>query len=146
MLDLLQEPLEKSGFKFVRLDGSMPPQKRAASITAFMSNKPSSPTILLASLKAAGVGINLTTASDVYLFDPWWNPAMEDQAMDRIHRIGQTRSVRVLRFVVKDSIEERILGMQYGKRKLASSAFKDKSDKEAIRAIKDKERDWLLRG
>lgn len=130
MLDLLQEPLEKSGFKFVRLDGSMPPKKRAASITAFMSNKPGSPTILLASLKAAGVGINLTAASDVYMFDPWWNPAVEDQAMDRIHRIGQTRSVRVLRLVVKDSIEERILEMQDGKRKLASSAFKDKSDKE----------------
>lgn len=130
MLDLLQEPLEKSGFKFVRLDGSMPPKKRAASIAAFMSSKPDSPTILLASLKAAGVGINLTAASDVYMFDPWWNPAVEDQAMDRIHRIGQTRSVRVLRLVVKDSIEERILEMQDGKRKLASSAFKDKSDKE----------------
>lgn len=130
MLDLLQEPLEKSGFKFVRLDGSMPQKKRAASIAAFMSSKPGSPTILLASLKAAGVGINLTAASDVYMFDPWWNPAVEDQAMDRIHRIGQTRSVRVVRLVVKDSIEERILEMQDGKRKLASSAFKEKSDKE----------------
>nr|ATG70983.1 DNA/RNA helicase protein [Juniperus flaccida] len=129
MLDLLQEPLEREGFKFVRLDGSMPSKKRAATITAFASTNPTSPTILLASLKAAGVGINLTAASDVYMFDPWWNPAAEDQAMDRVHRIGQTRSVRVCRLVVKDSVEESILEMQERKRKLASSAF-NKSEKE----------------
>eukprot|EP01018_Ginkgo_biloba_P028525 Gb_13232 [translate_table: standard] len=130
MLDLLQEPLENAGFKFVRLDGSMSSKKRSASISAFMSTKPSSPTILLASLKAAGVGINLTAASDVYMFDPWWNPATEDQAMDRVHRIGQRRSVRVIRLIVKDSIEERILTMQERKRMLASSAFNDRSNKE----------------
>nr|ATG70976.1 DNA/RNA helicase protein [Callitropsis funebris] len=129
MLDLLQEPLEREGFKFVRLDGSMPSKKRAATITAFASTNLTSPTILLASLKAAGVGINLTAASDVYMFDPWWNPAAEDQAMDRVHRIGQTRSVRVCRLVVKDSVEESILEMQERKRKLASSAF-NKSEKE----------------
>ncbi|KAH9316639.1 hypothetical protein KI387_025266 [Taxus chinensis] len=129
MLDLLQEPLEREGFKFVRLDGSMPAKKRAATITAFASTEPSSPTILLASLKAAGVGINLTAASDVYMFDPWWNPAAEDQAMDRVHRIGQTRSVKVCRLIVKDSVEESILEMQERKRRLASSAF-NKSEKE----------------
>nr|ATG70978.1 DNA/RNA helicase protein [Cupressus sempervirens] len=129
MLDLLQEPLEREGFKFVRLDGSMPSKKRASTITAFASTNLTSPTILLASLKAAGVGINLTAASDVYMFDPWWNPAAEDQAMDRVHRIGQTRSVRVCRLVVKDSVEESILEMQERKRKLASSAF-NKSEKE----------------
>jgi SNF2 family DNA or RNA helicase len=78
-------------------------------------------TLLLISLKAGGVGLNLVAASCVFFLDCWWNPAVEQQAIDRVHRIGQTRTVRVKRFVVEDSVEERILEMQQQKLLLAQS-------------------------
>ncbi|KAK1294442.1 hypothetical protein QJS10_CPA16g01178 [Acorus calamus] len=129
MLLLLEEPLKAAGFNVLRLDGSMTMKKRTDVIKEFM-NTCDSTTVLLASLKASGVGINLTAASRVYLVDPWWNPAVEEQAMDRVHRIGQREEVKVVRLVVKDSIEERILELQERKRKLASGVFGRKAGKE----------------
>ncbi|MCO5577017.1 hypothetical protein L7F22_030839 [Adiantum nelumboides] len=123
MLNLVQAPLEAAGFKHVRIDGSMSLKKRDAALKAFQSTGPDSPTIILLSLKAAGVGLNLVAASQVYMLDPWWNPAIEEQAMDRVHRLGQTRDVEIVRLIVRDSIEERILELQEKKRNLASSAF-----------------------
>ncbi|XP_062189733.1 putative SWI/SNF-related matrix-associated actin-dependent regulator of chromatin subfamily A member 3-like 1 [Phragmites australis] len=133
MLILLEEPLKKAGFKILRLDGSMTAKKRLQVIQQFAHVGPDAPTVLLASLKAAGAGVNLTAASTVYLFDPWWNPGVEEQAMDRVHRIGQKKEVKVVRLIVKGSIEERILSLQEGKKRLITNAFgkkRDKDDKE----------------
>ena len=86
--------------------------------------------MLLASLKASGAGINLTAASMVYLFEPWWNPAVEEQAMDRIHRIGQKQEVKMIRMIARNSIEERVLELQQKKKKnLANEAFKRRRGK-----------------
>ena len=75
------------------------------------------------SLKAGGVGLKLTAADHVYLLDPWWNPAVEDQAADRAHRIGQDKPVMVYRLVAKDTVEERILALQENKRRLSEAAL-----------------------
>eukprot|EP01114_Cavostelium_apophysatum_P016220 TRINITY_DN4560_c0_g1_i4.p1 TRINITY_DN4560_c0_g1~~TRINITY_DN4560_c0_g1_i4.p1 ORF type:complete len:1288 (+),score=328.28 TRINITY_DN4560_c0_g1_i4:201-3866(+) len=111
MLDLVEIPLKREGIKFVRLDGSMPQNQREKSVTSFKEDP--SVTVFLISTKAGGLGLNLTVASRVFLLDCWWNPATEDQAIDRVHRLGQTRPVHVTRFIIKDSIEERILELQH---------------------------------
>eukprot|EP00267_Zea_mays_P044587 XP_020396791.1 putative SWI/SNF-related matrix-associated actin-dependent regulator of chromatin subfamily A member 3-like 1 isoform X2 [Zea mays] len=129
MLILLEAPLRKAGFKTLRLDGSMSAKKRLQVIQEFSHGGSDSPTVLLASLKAAGAGVNLTAASTVYLFDPWWNPGVEEQAMDRVHRIGQKKEVKVIRLIVKGSIEERILALQERKKRLISGAFGKKGGK-----------------
>jgi SNF2 family DNA or RNA helicase len=77
--------------------------------------------LFLISLKAGGLGLNLTAADYVYLLDPWWNPAVEAQAVDRAHRIGQTRTVFAYRLVARDTVEEKILELQEGKRALADA-------------------------
>ncbi|URE38182.1 hypothetical protein MUK42_06738 [Musa troglodytarum] len=130
MLILLQEPLKDAGFVILRLDGTMSTKRRAEVIKRFGKCGPGEPTVLLASLKAAGTGINLTAASRVYLMEPWWNPAVEEQAMDRVHRIGQKEEVKVVRLIARGSIEERILKLQERKKKLASGAFGRKAAKE----------------
>ncbi|KAG0500907.1 hypothetical protein HPP92_000979 [Vanilla planifolia] len=130
MLILLEAPLRAAGLGVLRLDGSMSMKKRTQVIKDFGSNSPNAPTVLLASLKAAGAGINLTMASRVYLVEPWWNPAVEEQAMDRVHRIGQQEEVKVVRLIVKDSVEERILELQERKKKLAGGLFGKKAAKE----------------
>ncbi|GLT77044.1 hypothetical protein SLA2020_486660 [Shorea laevis] len=130
MLIVLEKPLEAAGFKFLRLDGSMNAKKRAEVIQEFQVPGPGEPTVLLASLKASGAGINLTAASTVYLFEPWWNPAVEEQAMDRVHRIGQKEDVKIVRLVARNSIEERVLELQERKKKLAREAFGRKGSKD----------------
>ncbi|XP_058209462.1 putative SWI/SNF-related matrix-associated actin-dependent regulator of chromatin subfamily A member 3-like 1 [Rhododendron vialii] len=130
MLILLEEPLKTAGFKILRLDGSMNAKRRAQAIQEFGLLAPDGPTVLLASLKASGVGINLTAASRVYLLEPWWNPAVEEQAMDRVHRIGQKEDVKIVRMIAQNSIEERILELQEKKKKLAREAFGRKGPKD----------------
>ncbi|KAG0623190.1 hypothetical protein M758_3G155200 [Ceratodon purpureus] len=138
MLNCLEGPLSDAGFRFVRLDGSMTSKKRQAALTSFHSKDPESPTIFLLSLKAAGVGLNLVSASRVYMVDPWWNPAVEEQAMDRVHRLGQTRDVTVVRLIVTDSIEDRILELQERKRQLATCAFEKRSaEQQRLMRIQD---------
>ncbi|KAL0428452.1 UNVERIFIED_CONTAM: chromatin subfamily A member 3-like 1 [Sesamum latifolium] len=129
MLLLLEEPLKEAGFKVIRLDGTMNAKRRAQVIKDFGVPAPEGPTILLASLKASSAGINLTAASTVYLLEPWWNPAVEEQAMDRVHRIGQKEDVRIVRLIARNTIEERILQLQENKRVLARKAFGRKSQK-----------------
>jgi SNF2 family DNA or RNA helicase len=80
-------------------------------------------TVMIMSLKAASLGLNMVSACHVLLLDVWWNPTTEDQAIDRAHRIGQTRAVNVSRFTVKNTIEDRILALQERKRQIVSSAF-----------------------
>ena len=130
MLILLEKPLKDAGFKILRLDGSMNAKRRANVIEEFAIPGPNSPTVLLASLKASGTGINLTAASRVYLLEPWWNPAVEDQAMDRVHRIGQKEDVKIVRLIARNSIEERILELQARKQKLAREAFGGRGPKD----------------
>ncbi|KAJ3796514.1 SNF2 family N-terminal domain-containing protein [Lentinula aff. detonsa] len=109
-LDLIAYRLQKAGFTICRLEGTMSPQARDATIKHFMNNV--EVTVFLVSLKAGGVALNLTEASRVYLMDSWWNPAVEFQAMDRIHRLGQHRPVKAIKLVVEDSIESRIVQLQ----------------------------------
>jgi DNA repair protein RAD5 len=125
MLDLCEVPLEQHGIPFLRLDGSMSQKQREAVLYKFRGG---TFPLLLISLKAGGVGLNLVTANVVYFLDCWWNPAVEDQAIQRVHRIGQTKPVEVFRFVVRGTVEERILELQSRKRSLASSIGLDKSD------------------
>ncbi|KAG6528863.1 hypothetical protein ZIOFF_011055 [Zingiber officinale] len=101
-LDLLEIPLSRHNFSFVRLDGTLNQQQRERVLCQFAEDN--NILILLMSLKAGGVGINLTAATSAFLMDPWWNPAVEEQAVMRIHRIGQTKSVAIKRFIVKVKI------------------------------------------
>ncbi|PHT52632.1 hypothetical protein CQW23_07094 [Capsicum baccatum] len=130
MLLLLEEPLKAAGFKILRLDGSMNAKKRCQVIKTFDIPAPEGPTILLASLKASGAGINLTAATRVYLVEPWWNPAVEEQAMDRVHRIGQKEDVKIVRMIARSTIEERILELQEKKKLLARKAFRKKGSQD----------------
>ncbi|HWD20581.1 MAG TPA: SNF2-related protein [Verrucomicrobiae bacterium] len=117
MLALLQERLTEDGIEFCYLDGST--HDRAAVVERFQKN-PAIPVFLI-SLKAGGVGLNLTGADTVVHFDPWWNPAVEDQATDRAHRIGQTRVVTSYKLITRDTIEEKILALQNRKREIIAA-------------------------
>ncbi|KAF8115217.1 hypothetical protein N665_0029s0060 [Sinapis alba] len=130
MLLLLEVPLKAAGFTVLRLDGAMTVKKRTQVIGDFGKPELTGPVVLLASLKASGAGINLTAASRVYMFEPWWNPAVEEQAMDRIHRIGQKQEVKMIRMIARNSIEERVLELQQKKKNLANEAFKRKRGKD----------------
>eukprot|EP01119_Soliformovum_irregulare_P014104 TRINITY_DN3826_c0_g1_i1.p1 TRINITY_DN3826_c0_g1~~TRINITY_DN3826_c0_g1_i1.p1 ORF type:complete len:1079 (-),score=279.78 TRINITY_DN3826_c0_g1_i1:71-3307(-) len=132
MLDLVEISLNSRGIKFVRLDGSQTQTQREKSVSVFKSD----PTVrvFLISMKAGGLGLNLTVASHVYVLDPWWNPSTEEQAIDRVHRLGQTRPVHVTRFIMAGSIEERILELQEGKKRMAQGALgMDAKDLRQIR-------------
>ncbi|MBK6847419.1 MAG: DEAD/DEAH box helicase [Proteobacteria bacterium] len=119
LLDLTEPLLRAAAIDFLRLDGAT--RDRQAVIDAFQSA--AGPPVLLISLKAGGVGVTLTAADHVFLLDPWWNPAVEDQAADRAHRIGQTRPVLIHRLVAEDTVEERVLALQQHKRALAAAAL-----------------------
>lgn len=121
MLDLVEIALEKSGIRFVRLDGRMQRKDREIAVENFKNDRGVS--VCLISLKVGGIGLNLVWATHVFLLDPWWNPAIEQQAIDRVHRIGQEEEVHVIRFVVKNSVEERIMALQKSKTKIASDAL-----------------------
>ncbi len=118
LLDRVEPHLAAAGLSHLRLDGST--RDRGAVTDAFQ--KEGGPPVLLLSLKAGGTGLNLTAADHVFLLDPWWNPAVEEQAADRAHRIGQDKPVMVFRLVAKDTVEERILELQAKKRAVAAAA------------------------
>jgi len=121
-LDLLQRMIEGMDAPVKRLDGSMGVAGRR-DVVRWVQEPEGSGRVLLVSLKAGGTGLNLTAATRVYLMDLWWNPAVEDQAMQRVHRIGQTQDVHVFKFVVKNSMDERILDLQRSKGALISGAL-----------------------
>ena len=114
MLTLLKASLTEEGIEFCYLDGST--VDRAAVVERFQTN-PAIPVFLI-SLKAGGVGLNLTGADTVIHFDPWWNPAVEAQATDRAHRIGQTKVVTSYKLITRDTVEEKILSLQNRKREI----------------------------
>ena len=128
LLDLCEPGLRAAGLRFCRLDGST--RDRAGVVAEFQD--PGGPPVMLISLKAGGTGLNLTAADHVFLLDPWWNPAVEDQAADRAHRIGQERPVIVHRLVAEDTVEERILALQQRKRAIADAALDGASQAAAI--------------
>jgi SNF2 family DNA or RNA helicase len=118
LLDKVEPLLKAANIEFTRLDGST--RDRAGVVNLFQSD--AGPRVMLVSLKAGGTGLNLTAADHVFLLDPWWNPAVEDQAADRAHRIGQDRPVLVHRLVAEGTVEERMLALQEKKRALAHAA------------------------
>jgi SNF2 family DNA or RNA helicase len=121
-LALLRKALDERGVTYQYLDGSTPVRKRAAAVKAFQAGQGD---LFLISLKAGGTGLNLTAADYIIHMDPWWNPAVEDQASDRAHRIGQTRPVTVYRLVLKGTVEQKILGLHQHKRQLADDILSE---------------------
>ena len=124
-LNIIQVQIEEAGMKFARIDGKMSAQQRDVGMTALETDPDCK--ILLASLAVCSVGLNLVAADTVILADSWWAPAIEDQAVDRVHRLGQTRPCTVWRLIMEDSIEERVLEIQAEKRKLVGKAFQEKA-------------------
>ncbi|KNE56052.1 hypothetical protein AMAG_01895 [Allomyces macrogynus ATCC 38327] len=121
MMDLIEVPLRQRGFQFVRLDGTLTRRDRDEAIDQFQSDNTIS--VFLISLACGATGLNLVAATNCFLVEPWWNPQIERQAIDRIYRIGQTRPVTVVRFAMENSVEERVLLLQEKKRKMAEDAF-----------------------
>ncbi|MEO1070104.1 MAG: C-terminal helicase domain-containing protein, partial [Cyanobacteria bacterium J06638_6] len=117
-LNILQEFLDGQNVTYQYLDGSTPTKDRKKRVDAFQAGEGD---VFLISLKAGGTGLNLTAADYVIHMDPWWNPAVEDQASDRAHRIGQQRPVTIYRLVAKNTIEEKIVDLHKQKRDLADS-------------------------
>jgi len=134
-LDLIQKEMKDAGHTFVRIDGSVPAQKRSNCVHNFNSEAADSPRFILCSLLASGTGINLTRGNHAFMMDCWWNEAIENQAMDRIHRINQKRNVNVLRFVMKDSIEERIVALQEAKSMQAKGVLQKLKGDEKRKAL-----------
>jgi len=128
LLDRVEPHLHAAGIAFTRLDGST--RDRQSVVELFQSAD--GPPVMLISLKAGGTGLTLTAADHVFLLDPWWNPAVEDQAADRTHRIGQDKPVMVYKVVAKDTVEERILELQKRKRSLAKAALSDAELAESL--------------
>lgn len=120
-LEILRWRLERAGFRCVVIYGNMQINQRKVAIDKF--NNESHITVFLISLKAGGVALNLTEANNVFLMDLWWNPAVEEQAMDRIHRIGQHRPIRIHRIIIENSIESKILELQNKKKALFESSI-----------------------
>jgi non-specific serine/threonine protein kinase len=123
MLSLIKEKLKEQGVQFEYFDGSTNVQERQRAIDNFQNNPECR--VFLISLKAGGVGLNLTAADYVYIVDPWWNPAVEQQAIDRTHRIGQTRNIFAYRMICKDTVEDKIIQLQEKKRLLAKELISD---------------------
>jgi SNF2 family DNA or RNA helicase len=119
-MDLIGRELDALKIPFLRLDGST--RDRASLVERFQS-KTSEESVMLISLKAGGVGLNLTAADHVYIMDPWWNPSVEDQAADRAYRIGQQNPVLVHKLVCSGTLEEKILELQSHKRGLARAVL-----------------------
>ncbi|GJE84813.1 DNA repair protein [Phanerochaete sordida] len=140
-LDLIAYRLQKAGFTICRLEGTMSPQARDATIQHFMNN--THVTVFLVSLKAGGVALNLTEASRVYLMDSWWNPAVEYQAMDRIHRLGQHRPVQAIKLVIEDSIESRIIQLQEKKSAMVNATLS--TDDSAMGRLTPQDLSFLFR-
>jgi SNF2 family DNA or RNA helicase len=121
LLGIVRQKLDEAGARYEYLDGST--RDRAERVARFQSD-PEIPVFLI-SLKAGGLGLNLTAADYVFILDPWWNPAAEAQAIDRTHRIGQHRNVIAYRLLARDTVEERVAELQAKKRALVSALMED---------------------
>ena len=128
LLDLLKDALAEKGWPLHYLAGNT--ENRGEVVREFQAREGEA--VFLISLKAGGFGLNLTAASYVVLFDPWWNPAVENQAIDRTHRIGQTQKVIAYRLLIKDSIEEKIRALQKKKSALADDVLGEEQFAQAL--------------
>ena len=140
MLALIKEKLKEYNIPFDYFDGSTPPHERERAIQNFQNNDDCR--VFLISLKAGGVGLNLTAADYVYIVDPWWNPAVEQQAIDRTHRIGQTKNIFAYRMICKDTIEDKILQLQERKRVLARELIAD--DQTFVKSLSKEDVEYLF--
>ena len=140
MLALIKEKLTQLQVKFEYFDGSTSAPDREKAIQAFQNNDETR--VFLISLKAGGVGLNLTAADYVYIVDPWWNPAVEQQAIDRTHRIGQTKNIFAYRMICKDTIEDKIMQLQEKKRLLAKELISD--DATFVKALSREDVEYLF--
>nr|XP_017219977.1 PREDICTED: putative SWI/SNF-related matrix-associated actin-dependent regulator of chromatin subfamily A member 3-like 3 isoform X2 [Daucus carota subsp. sativus] len=138
-LDLLEIPLKRRNIGFLRFDGKLSQKQREKVLKEFSETNVKM--VMLMSLKVGGVGLNLTSASNVFLMDPWWNPAVEEQAIMRIHRIGQKKTVRVRRFIVKETVEDRMQQVQARKQRMIAGALTD----EEVRSARIDELKMLFR-
>jgi SNF2 family DNA or RNA helicase len=137
-LALVKPRLEESGIAYEYLDGKT--RDRQAAVERFQGD--AGPPVFLISLKAGGQGLNLTAADYVFVLDPWWNPAVEAQAVDRAHRIGQDKRVFALRLIARDTVEEKVLELQQKKRDLADAILN--ADQGVIAKIGRSELETLL--
>jgi superfamily II DNA or RNA helicase len=137
LLGLLRTRLDAASLAYEYLDGRT--RNREARVTRFQNGDVP---LFLVSLKAGGLGLNLTAAEHVFLLDPWWNPAVEAQAIDRAHRIGQTRPVFAFRLIARDTVEEKVLQLQAGKRRLADAIVR--ADEGLIRDLRRDDLELLL--
>lgn len=140
MLALIKKKLVEDNIQFEYFDGSTSAPDREKAIQNFQNNDECR--VFLISLKAGGVGLNLTAADYVYIVDPWWNPAVEQQAIDRTHRIGQTKNIFAYRMICIDTIEDKILQLQERKRKLASELIAD--DASFVKALSKSDVEYLF--
>lgn len=140
MLALIRKDLEAKGIPYVYFDGSSSTTERERAIQQFQNQEECR--VFLISLKAGGIGLNLTAADYVYIVDPWWNPAVEQQAIDRTHRIGQTKNIFAYRLICKDTIEEKMLQLQERKRALASELVSD--DNAILKRLTREDIEFLL--
>jgi non-specific serine/threonine protein kinase len=140
MLALIREKLDALGIKYEYFDGSTSAPDREKAIQSFQRDD--EVRVFLISLKAGGVGLNLTAADYVYIVDPWWNPAVEQQAIDRTHRIGQTKNIFAYRMICKDTIEDKIMQLQEKKRALAKDLIAD--DSSFVKALTREDVEYLF--
>ncbi len=138
LLGLLRQRLDQEGYHYEYLDGQT--RDRQACVERFQTDPDCQ--LFLISLKAGGLGLNLTAAGYVFLLDPWWNPAVEAQAIDRAHRIGQTQNVFAYRLIAKDTVEEKVLELQKTKRELADAILSE--DNRLLRDLKREDLELLL--
>ena len=143
-LDQMEVVAKERGIDYLRMDGRTPVSKRKEIVQLFQSGK--GPAFFFISLKTGGVGLNLTRANYVFHLDPWWNPAVENQASDRAHRIGQTRSVFVQRLIMQHSIEARMLELKARKAELFKQLVEEPSSKSAKAGLTRQDFDYLLNG
>ncbi|KAF2273385.1 uncharacterized protein EI97DRAFT_436036 [Westerdykella ornata] len=141
LLDLVEVPLEAAGYRYQRYDGSMTMDNRAQAVNEFMDDP--NQNIMLISLKAGNAGLNLNKASQVIILDPFWNPYIEDQAVDRAHRMPQKRVVHVHRLLVPDTVEDRIIELQEKKREMIDAAL-DESEGRKITGLGRRELMYLF--
>lgn len=140
MLALIREKLKELNVDFEYFDGSTSTSDREKAINRFQNEEECR--VFLISLKAGGVGLNLTAADYVYIVDPWWNPAVEQQAIDRTHRIGQTKNIFAYRMICKDTIEDKILHLQEKKRLLAKDLITD--DEGFVKTLSKEDVEYLF--
>ena len=140
MLGLIRAKMEELGIKYEYFDGSTSAPDREKAIQSFQ--REDEVRVFLISLKAGGVGLNLTAADYVYIVDPWWNPAVEQQAIDRTHRIGQTKNIFAYRMICKDTIEDKIIQLQEKKRALAKDIISD--DTSFVKALTREDVEYLF--